>query len=426
MDQTTPKTAEVDKTAENPGKSGQNAPKAPFPVGDYQAFQTNYRQAVSALLTGDRVYAEVLLRMKLVLDDSQVPTLAVSLKGEPRLYISTAFFNAANVRDRVGFLKHEAAHILAGHPARRAAYRGLNPTFLNICEDIAINQMIPEFPDSMEYQGQRQFFATYNNYKKQYPTLEANRPTQYYIEFFKEQSAKNGGKGDGEGGGVPIYGFDSHDWEGSLEEEATGKDLASQAKKAAEASNWGLPDGIRQLIESQFRAAIDWRKEMRHFAESSEVIDRESDRRRRNRRYGILYPGSKKEYSREVMIGFDVSGSMSDELIAQVNETVGHIYAAGARVTVVYFDHAIEKVVEDWTPINKKDQIPGGGGTNFQPVLDLARQRKVDALIMLTDGYCADQLERPRFPVLWGLVEGGQAPAGWGRTLQVVADGVGA
>lgn len=144
----------------------------------------------------------------------------------------------------------------------------------------------------------------------------------------------------------------------------------------------------------------------------------ESCRRIRNRRYGLQYPGQKKIRKVKIAVGFDVSGSIGDELARQIAGEIRHIHEGGAEVDVVFFDHAVQEV-RPWSDNFLDGGVPGGGGTLFQPPLDKAVDLGCDGVIMLTDGMNADTITDPGIPVIWGILPGFKFEAPFGKVLEL-------
>ncbi|MEE6259187.1 DUF2201 family putative metallopeptidase [Plantactinospora sonchi] len=94
------------------------------------------------------------------------------------------------------------------------------------------------------------------------------------------------------------------------------------------------------------------------------------------------------ERTKVVLIAFDTSGSMPDAVVRWLTTLVGQ--TAGVESHWLSFDGVV-------TPFVPGERVSGGGGTNFQNVVDYAEGRievngrrfdaEPDAVIMVTDGY---------------------------------------
>lgn len=114
------------------------------------------------------------------------------------------------------------------------------------------------------------------------------------------------------------------------------------------------------------------------------------------------------EREKVVLVAIDTSGSMSNEVVEWLTTLVGKTDGVAARW--VSFDGAV-------MPFEPGERVLGGGGTNFQHVVDYAEGRlevggkrfeeKPDAVIMVTDGHAPHV--RPRDPEnwIWLITDGG-------------------
>jgi predicted metal-dependent peptidase len=79
---------------------------------------------------------------------------------------------------------------------------------------------------------------------------------------------------------------------------------------------------------------------------------------------------------------------------------VKQIYRTGTTITIIECDAQIQATYE----LRKSKVLPtlkGGGGTNFNPVIEWVNQQSVyTGLIYFTDGYGPNSV-KCKFPVLW-------------------------
>lgn len=366
--------------------------------------------ALIKLLQGDRFYADLLMRLKRVYTD-RIPTAAVSLEGGGTLYINPEFWSA-NEAAQVQILTHECLHLLFDHIGR-AKECGAGPIF-NVAADLAINDLIPGFPNQAIVQGKLLDLATVTNFKtKQFPDMQHRQAFEYYVEYLRQQG------GNGAGSGQPMD--DHSQWGDSKltpeESRAVVRDLVEKAIANTKHAGKEVPSVVRPYIEELFNSDLSWEEILRSVPEHAEVAYYESSRKRRNRRYGLDFPGEKVVRKCQVTVGFDVSGSISDEIVTKFGGVLNEI-CQKADVTVLFFDHAIQKEIV-YEPGCLDNGIPGGGGTNFAPVFDRAKELDSDALIMLTDGMCADQFDQPSYYTVWGILDGYTAPVAWGRSVVI-------
>jgi predicted metal-dependent peptidase len=367
--------------------------------------------ALLSLVKSDRFYADLLMRLHRVYT-TRLPTMAVSLERGGTLYINPTFWKENEGEGQV-FLIHECLHLLFDHIGRSKSEGGMS-ALKNIAADLAINDIIRGFPNTATVGGKEAHLATVANYRQHYPTMEHKKSYEYYVEFLKQE----GDGGSGKGGQT----MDDHgEWEkGEMtadEAKAIVRDLVDKATSSTKNAGQQVPSELRPFIESLYESGISWEEVLRSVPEAAEVAYRESSRKRRDRRYGTDFPGERVVRRCDVVVGFDVSGSIGDEIVSKFDKVLMEIHEK-ANVKVLFFDHQIQKEI-DYEPGCLNGGIPGGGGTLFKPVFERARELNADALIMLTDGMLADSIDRPGFLVVWGILDGYKSPVDWGRSVIV-------
>jgi hypothetical protein len=137
---------------------------------------------------------------------------------------------------------------------------------------------------------------------------------------------------------------------------------------------------------------VDWRGILKRYINDLGDIRRTWTRPHRR---GLPYPGVRQSYAlRRVYVLVDVSGSISDyELRQFIGEVLGMAEAA-KEVVVAFWDVGVRHVetVRSHGDVERLSKIPGGGGTVIKPALQWAAavRRPLDPVIVLTDGYWAD------------------------------------
>ncbi|MBM0224538.1 MULTISPECIES: hypothetical protein [Micromonospora] len=114
------------------------------------------------------------------------------------------------------------------------------------------------------------------------------------------------------------------------------------------------------------------------------------------------------EREKLVLVAFDTSGSMPDHVVEWLTRLVGQ--TDGVNAQWLSFDGEV-------MPFKPGERVLGGGGTNFQNVVDYAEGRlKVgdrevegspDAVIMVTDGHAAPVKPREPEKWIWLITDGG-------------------
>ncbi|HEY1180166.1 MAG TPA: hypothetical protein VGF17_28760 [Phytomonospora sp.] len=115
-----------------------------------------------------------------------------------------------------------------------------------------------------------------------------------------------------------------------------------------------------------------------------------------------------RERTKVVLVAFDTSGSMSDDVVEWLTTLVGQ--TDGVETHWLSFDGVV-------MPFVPGERVHGGGGTNFQNVVDYAEGRlevdgvkfeeKADAVIMVTDGYAPEVSPAEPGKWIWLITDGG-------------------
>ena len=131
-----------------------------------------------------------------------------------------------------------------------------------------------------------------------------------------------------------------------------------------------------------------------------------------------------------LVVGLDTSGSTGD-LLGLFTGELESIARECSRVdfTVIECDAKVHRVTRlskgelgGWANRARKSGLLGGGGTDFNPVFDLAAREPPQALLFLTDGCGAAPEHPPPYPVIWALVgEQAKAPVAWGAVVRLVS-----
>ncbi|MDO4510200.1 MAG: VWA-like domain-containing protein [Bacteroidales bacterium] len=152
--------------------------------------------------------------------------------------------------------------------------------------------------------------------------------------------------------------------------------------------NWGsIPGSAVEQIIASTKARIDYRKVLARFRASVLSQARRLTRMRPNRRSGFDQMGSRYHFTTRLIVGVDVSASVSSEQLQHFYTTINRFFRYGIKeIDVVQFDHALGEV-KSISKASPKVEVTGRGGTSFQPFVDLvARSPQYDGAIIYTDG----------------------------------------
>lgn len=231
----------------------------------------------------------------------------------------------------------------------------------------------------------------------------------------------NGSSGDHDGldDPQPVFDADSEMFCQNLSAEA-------QIELKAQGGRGNDEGKLLRLLEKINVSHVDWKVLLRQFIR--EVRGGSNRWLPPNRRFisrGLYLPGRRQKMFRGV-VALDTSGSTVEDLPDFVGE-VEHLMRSFGKfeLTVIECDAAIGNVTvvsSDTKPYDwLKHRFSGGGGTNFTPVFNYIRYRRIrpDVLVFFTDGYGFCPKTNPGYPVLWLLTENGKSPVPWGYHIKM-------
>lgn len=370
-------------------------------------------RTIISLYKQERFYAEILLQMDRVIS-KKVPTAGVCIKDKIILYVNPDFFSSLTELERVAILKHECQHILNNHIDRA---KEMSPDIyaktgdviddiinsqkhkvINIAMDCSINPGIPDMPEGGMLPS---LFK-----------LKDGETMEWYTNQLKNNKKL-----------TEITKFDDHSiWsESEGEKEELKEKIKKVINKAAQNTrNCGSMSADDELLVDRLNyKPRDWKSDLKRFAARALETTLRSSRKKRNRRYGVLFPGSVKEELLHIGVALDTSGSVSDDALCQFMAEVGNI-AKYATVTVVEADTEVKNSYI-FNP-KKKYKVKGRGGTAYQPAFDyFTNETEVDGVIYFGDMDCYDlqAITKPKYPVIWAIVGNQKPPVDWGSQTKV-------
>ncbi len=281
-----------------------------------------------------------------------------------------------------------------------------------------------------------------HQYFKQHPALMLqdhmfpDKAAEEIYELLETQKQKQKGKGGGSGKpegqeqGEQPGGMVDPDPQDQEEAEAAAKQWARSVsnaiEKATKAGN--MPGNIKRLVEELFPAdKLDWRdiiRDMSRDAKSKNARSWSRANRRRNGQDGEpVMPGFADDNIYNLVICFDVSGSVSEGMLRNMKSEVASVMDQDLinQATLIAVDtrpQSIEVVtngdgVANWKPT-------GGGGTDFRSAMQLIKEEYGQSigLLFLTDLETNSFGEEPPFPVVWVNFSAGNGhKAPYGRTV---------
>jgi len=426
-----------------------------------------FEWAINFLIIRRRFVHQILGMMRKT-PSAHVPTMSVRVTDDGRFDLSynVEWVDSLKDEELTYVLNHEILHLVLHHCTSR---RFDNYELGNIAYDLAVNELIHE-DDGCKIPRDKNgklIGCHVSEFKKEkiYKDIEERQSAEWYYEFLKKRtpqvqiqiempgnekndlknsprskSEKKDGdnlknnsnlSGDNKSGKssksnekienknikIKVRMLDGHDdWK---ENEIADERVRAKIIEIDRNEMWGDIPGFdkEQILAAQTRK-INWKPFIRQFCGNIIWNDRESTRKRPNRRTGYIHPGYKRIHVDKVLAAVDSSGSISSELLGQflgvINTMIDFF-----PIDMCVFDHGIEQGPIPFNRKRVKFDFKGRGGTDFQAVMNLAQDKKYKALIVLTDG-CAPAPKKPEgVRVLWCLCNGAAAPVDWGLKVHL-------
>lgn len=169
--------------------------------------------------------------------------------------------------------------------------------------------------------------------------------------------------------------------------------------------NWGSVSGeLKMKIQASIYNDVDFSHMLSVFRSSVISSGRILTRMRPNRRTGFQNMGALRKMNHRILVGLDVSGSISNDTLSKFYGVVSSIFRYDVdRIDIAKFDTKIKSVESYRTTASALDVV-GRGGTSFQCIIDYALENQYDGLIIMTDGY-SDSIprydKRAGFHMIW-------------------------
>jgi len=373
-------------------------------------FETKLARARTKLIMDKPFLGALVLRLPMrEADPKWCPTTATDAR---HFYYNPDYIDALKL-DQVQFvLAHEALHCALSHFARR---QHRNKCRWDLASDYAINPLLlkdgltppPGVWVEESYEGMTA--------EEIYPLIDENNTDEPMDRHVYE-----GEGGDGDGGGGDKQPPPLSDTERQNLETQWQQRLAGATQEALQAGKLG--GALARMVEHLLQPQIPWRMLLARYMTTMSRDDYTYTRP--SRREGTAIFPSLRSAQLEMVVALDISGSVSDEEIAQcfaeINALKGQMRA---RITLLACDAKMAEggpwIYEPWENFSAPPELTGGGGTSFKPVfeyVDLHIQQP-DLLVYFTDAVGEFPEMAPAYPMIW-LVKGkGKVP--WGQRIQL-------
>lgn len=383
-------------------------------------------------------FSTLFTRMHRIRSRKAVPTAGVAVVcGRPTLLWNPDFLASLKPIQVIGLLKHEAYHLIYDHVSERAQEPHL---IWNWAADLSINCAIKrkELPDAglipgeaLKRPDQEQWDEMtpeeQQRWEKLSQLIESFPPDLMAEEYFtrlmndpevkkmcQEAAAAQKALKDmmSEALKRALGNMDDHDgWGQMLDEdgnptgqeipdgarqmiEAEIKEVLREAIQKADSSNrWGsMPAAIQARLRGMISREVDWRTVLRQFVGMSRRSSSKNSRKRINRKVPYLFPGRTRNYTANIAIYVDQSGSVGSDALGLL---YGELRNLAKRTTFHFYPFDTQVDEENGFVWKKGQQLPDldrfrAGGTDFQACVDHAHQNKdkFDGYLIMTDGEC--------------------------------------
>lgn len=335
---------------------------------------------------------------------NDVPTAATDGFRE---FYNAQFWMSLPPKQRVFLVLHEKGHKFLMHMIRLSPRMKRHMKIFNIAADYAVNALIiedilPQAADIMERIPTCLYDAKYSGWSME----------DIFEDLMKEMQDSGRSEPDfSNSKGSPL---DDHST-GTVDE-MTPNEIAEAARDITESVRQGQmmagkgSANQNLSVENALAPRVDWRSEMQEFFTENSAGRDDLTFRRFNRRALVddrYMPVMESEVMDEMVVAFDVSGSMVDMIpvyAAAVQDAA--LAAKPNKIRVLWWDSQVtsEQVFTDYEDLAGKMRPVGGGGTRVTSVSDYIVEKGIapTSLLMFTDGEVESDINwRVTCPSLW-------------------------
>ena len=353
-----------------------------------------------------------------------VPTAGVCKNGiNYQLAVNEEFWASLdNDKKKIGLLKHELLHICFHHLTDRDGFP--DHELHNIAADVEINQYLtPEYYPTPDILLPSTFpelnLPLKAGTKKYYELLskaeqEGTSPTlNALLDDLREEGLHPTWKE-----------FDSLS---EADKKLVKAQIDHQIKSIVEGQrDMGFtPAELKGYIDSLFELkpqSFDWKGYFRRFFGTSTKIYTKKTRRKLNKRFEEN-PALKIKQKKNVLVGVDTSGSVSNKDLIEFFNEIYHMWKTGISITIAEGDADISNVYE--YDGKMPTFVTGRGGTNMNPFVEyFNKNRQYNSLVILTDGFIPEKSVTTFKPLLTVICSKGEKvekvkELGWNNAIKI-------
>ena len=244
--------------------------------------------------------------------------------------------------------------------------------------------------------------------------------------FDGDLGSEPGDPGDGsgaEGNALPgPYNSGPPDKKATVEQLQAVAQAIQQAKLQKQAGS--IPGQLELIVDEFLSPVIPWEQVL--FNWFTDLITEDYSWRRPNRRYQDMYlPSLQSDEQRLTCLHyyFDVSGSVTDQMIKRFNSEVKYIKDTfnPEKLVLVMFDTKIHEVYEiTENDVFDRIKVTGRGGTRLNCVHAHIEETKPTAAIIFTDLECSPmQPLKVPVPIIWTVADNPYAKVPFGQIIHI-------
>ena len=394
--------------------------------GHDDSYNRRMTKAASALVIRLPFFGYLLLGSSVRIVESDEPTMSTD---GLKIYCGIEFVLKEEL-DIVTFgLLHELLHIFFNHHARRGSRI---PKIWNIAVDIFTNGQCMELLGTDSPKG----FVSFQVPPRfiQWQPWAAGKTVEEIYDIIMKMAQQDpstpdkllpekADQGVGDGSDLrppPVNADPLQGPQGNTEWQEQFRQDVSYAKALSEKSvlHKPLSDTVQSRMDKVLRPTLPWGSLIRGGLSTDLGWDEATYAPPKVKYYPIILPQTRRVKERTLLLGIDVSASVTDELIRIF---ITNVQAAAHRATktvIVTFDQVVREVYETTQPRHIFDHVKFNSGahsyTSALGVFENADRVRPSAICVLTDGYI-ELPEKPYRKTTFVIPTGGRTPP-WGTT----------
>lgn len=187
---------------------------------------------------------------------------------------------------------------------------------------------------------------------------------------------------------------------------------------------WGnLPASVVGVILRAQATKIAWHKYLRKELGRFVHYEKTTTIRRWDKYFGKPFPGSTSKSITPIAVYFDTSGSVDN---SDIGKFIFELEQVSKKTPVYQWCFDVDVKDPDKMNLFYKKRIPklgikGRGGTSFAPIIEHAKKKRINQIIILTDGY-AEEITKEmcgNLNIIWVITKDGRTSDKHGKVIKI-------